>query len=58
MLGCEIIEAATEGDIIVWSQRYTIAVLRKHGFTLSDYLEGAVSASEYPAHAILEWLGY
>jgi|HubBroStandDraft_4_1064222.scaffolds.fasta_scaffold00042_3 hypothetical protein len=61
MLGCEIIEAAEQGEIRFWSPKRTAIVLSEHGQHLSDFVDqyaNGVPQVRYRADAVLLWLGY
>ncbi len=65
MLGCEIIEAAEEGDDMRWTHEYAARIIREHGVSIGDYYaEGDEFGcptrllSDLSAANVLLWLGY
>lgn len=62
MLGCEIIEAAEGGELILWTKAYALRVLRAHGRGMAEEFCAEIAPSwqdgKIAGATVLLWLGY
>jgi hypothetical protein len=63
MLGCEIIEAAEQGELILWKRKYAERMILAHvgASGLSEFeaeIQPAWEGGKIAAATVLLWLGY